>query len=887
MDKPKEILDLEKLYNLEIRLLSKEINTKNFEYKNYYRVNESGKIISLNLSGNNLTSLEKIGNLIQLKTLDLSNNSLTDISNLDSLINLQDLNLSSNSIQNIDILKQLKHLKIIDLSNNNLDEVISFENQDLLTNLNLSNNRISSIEKLRKNRSLKILDLSKNIISDISPILVHKYLEKVNLHNNPKVEIDFPAEILNSGWSAVKLFSEKSKEKIVFKNVKVLLLGNPNIGKTTLLKYLETNKIVSDENYTHGVEYKNINLNNIDYHFWDFGGQEYFHATHKLFFSKNALNIVIWGQDVQRISENEKCFNVDYWLRLIEQLNGKNNEIVLLTENKIDLNSPKFSEVNILPKLENNFPHVRIYDAHISIKESKNLIGFKEKLNNISEEIISKFEYPKFYEVFWRRIKNIDRDYVSISEINNRLDKSNTISAIRVFHNMGMVLYFSNIIEDKVFVKPQVLLDILYSSILRDKNIYKISDSYIAESIEGNSLNLKKEQIIKLLKHFNLVFEIKEEKDYYFIPQYLNNQNDVQKYYEKLGFNECNIIIKADQFLVSQAMLKIFSFYGTFASKKDCQYLFWKDGIVIDKDNSQVLVKFDIENQFIKIYRSKNNKDLELEKNIVDYILDLPEDHSMPKRNFENHIKKRWHDVLNEDDPDYSPHFSDRLEHYPDYYEEFINRNYHKEYNWKSEYFKVYLSTDGEYFADWNYINSNKNLLNLNFENHKKQVKSVSKEYYYAYVNDKYIKPVENKTNQIFNIDNKGGNIGSVINNGNLSFENNPNKNPDHNKDDKSKQVVENYVKEKLKIWKRNAWLYLLIYLIFYMVGILFYYINPTFNNKPINNLIFFDILKYGYPILGTILVYKLWYERICDPSKEKAKRDLLKDEALKKFLIN
>src|SRR5690606_36108335 len=431
----------------------------------------------------------------------------------------------------------------------------------------------------------------------------------------------------------------------------------------------------SDEIYTHGVKYKNININNIDYHFWDFGGQEYFHATHKLFFSKNALNIVLWGQDVQRISENEKCFNVAYWLRLIEQLNGQNNEVVLLTENKIDLNTPKFSETNILSKLEGNFPHLNIYDSHISLKELKNLIGFKEKLNNISEEVIAKFEYPKFYEVFWRRIKNIGKDYVSISEINNRPDNSNTISALRVFHNMGMLLYFSNIIEDKVFVNPQVLLDLLYNSILRDKNIYKISDSYISESIKGNSLNLKKEEIIKLLKHFSLVFEIKEEKNYYFIPQYLKSQNEVQKYYEKLGFNHCNIIIKSDQLLVSQAMLKIFSFYGTFASKKESQYLFWKDGIIVDKDNCQVLVKFEIENQLIKIYKDKNNENLKLEKDIVDYILDLPENYSLPKRNFENHINKRWFDFLNVDYPYFISHFSERLVNYLVYYEDIILNN--------------------------------------------------------------------------------------------------------------------------------------------------------------------------------------------------------------------
>ncbi|NHN25150.1 hypothetical protein FIA58_005600 [Flavobacterium jejuense] len=308
----------------------------------------------------------------------------------------------------------------------------------------------------------------------------------------------------------------------------------------------------------------------------------------------------------------------------------------------------------------------------------KGLEGFKEKFFTISEDIISKFNYPAFYEVFWKRIQEKNKDFVTIDEINNRPHKENVIAALKVFHNMGMLLYFSEIIPSKVFCKPQILLNLLYEQVLSKKKKDRLSLDEISRATEKNTLDLKIDEIIKLLLYFDLVFEVKEEKNTFFIPQYLNPIDPYIIEFQDKIFKNCNVKIIGDNYLMSLAMLKIYSRYGNYVSKEDNRYRFWQNGIIVKKDDSLVMIKYISEKQQIEIYPEKDSDSLNLQKEIVDYILDLPENENLPKRNFENHKTKRWRDVLNFDDEDYSPHFSERIQEYDGYLEEFESRDYKK-----------------------------------------------------------------------------------------------------------------------------------------------------------------------------------------------------------------
>lgn len=92
------------------------------------------------------------------------------------------------------------------------------------------------------------------------------------------------------------------------KRCKLLILGNGGSGKTCLSLALVPGKDPMGARTlgsTHGVQFWNWNFNAnvggsmepIDLQLWDFGGQEIYHNTHRLFMSKGAVFVVLWKPD--------------------------------------------------------------------------------------------------------------------------------------------------------------------------------------------------------------------------------------------------------------------------------------------------------------------------------------------------------------------------------------------------------------------------------------------------------------------------------------------------------------------------------------------------------------------------------------------------------------
>lgn len=902
MEKPNHISHLESILKVIISEYSIAENVENYDNRNTYTINGKGEIIGLNLIGNrindisflkNFTSLTELNlahNLISdisaikdlglLERLDLNNNNISDLSPLKTLVNLKSLIIWQNKISDITMLKHLKKISFLDVSYNLISDISVLSNLKELSILILWQNNLNDITVLRNLIKLEILNLGENHLTDISCLIDLKYLKEINLENNQisdittllkidslknviltgnkKIEIDFPSEVLNADWQAVKFYSENSKKNIPFKNVKILLLGNPNIGKSNLLEYLETNQIPQRNELTHGVVYKKIAINDINFHIWDFGGQEYFHATHKLFFSPNALNIILWGKHEARIHEELKNhnFNLDYWLRTIEQLTKIDKpQEVLVIENKTDLNNPKYSATpqNQIKYVE-NYNSLNISFLDFCLIELKKTENFKDRLIELSGKIISNFNYPAFFEVFWKRIENLDKDFVTIEEINNRPRIENTISAVKIFHNMGMLLYFPDIIANKVFVKPQILLELLYEKVLGQSKKDRLSKIEIQNAISGNSLQLSVEEIISLLKYFDLCFEIDEEKNTYFIPQFLKEQNPFVTVFEKNTFEFCNIKVKADHYLMSLAMLKVFTKYGNnVKSKENKEYLFWNNGIIIEKGNQILMIKFDRENQTIQLYQSKNNTNFNLQREIVDFILNIPHVGVMT-------IKSNY------------------------------SKNFVWDINWKSTYFKVLISIDGEYFVPWRKLESDQELTQI--KTHKKstldegieeKIEETTKFKKFLIGNipeNIKINMSENQKPVINNINNYHGsvtNYGTISNNTEHAITNN---NAEPTTMPSGKLGFSEKERKAVKSWKNKALYLFILSLIITIASILIYFLEFTFimskqDWTEFKKDKFVGLLINISPLGWTTWTLKMAYDRFCDSSKENSFIDL------------
>jgi internalin A len=121
---------------------------------------------------------------------------------------------------------------------------------------------------------------------------------------------------------------------------KLLVLGNGSAGKTCLSAALvpEGDPNLADKlGSTHGIQFwpwqlRGIDLPesklkaNVDVHIWDFGGQEIYHQTHKLFMAKGAVFLIAWNPDQEGMQPaptpdgfQDTYRPIEYWVDLVHQ----------------------------------------------------------------------------------------------------------------------------------------------------------------------------------------------------------------------------------------------------------------------------------------------------------------------------------------------------------------------------------------------------------------------------------------------------------------------------------------------------------------------------------------------------------------------------------------
>lgn len=89
------------------------------------------------------------------------------------------------------------------------------------------------------------------------------------------------------------------------KTIKIQVTGNGNVGKSTLLCALGEKELCcthKDHDRTHGIEIDKIEWKDKDItlNYWDFGGQEIYRGTHRLFAAERALHLLVFDPESER-----------------------------------------------------------------------------------------------------------------------------------------------------------------------------------------------------------------------------------------------------------------------------------------------------------------------------------------------------------------------------------------------------------------------------------------------------------------------------------------------------------------------------------------------------------------------------------------------------------
>ena len=271
----------------------------------------------LNLSDNLLPYIPRV--VFQLKNLvkiNIDRNQLSEIAELlpSKLVNLVELRASGNNIEKLPPnIGAISRLGSLGLSKNRLQEIPdSIGGLRCLGELDLSQNKIVNIpDSIGDLENLAILNLNDNELTSLPDGLLRlTRLKQLQLQGNP--ELKLPPEIIggsraSSGNVAEGKFQNPAsildywfrirESKRPINEVKLILVGFGNVGKTSIVKRLIDNRFDHNEYKTEGISIRDwgmtIGEDLVNVHIWDFGGQEIMHSTHQFFLTHRSLYLIV------------------------------------------------------------------------------------------------------------------------------------------------------------------------------------------------------------------------------------------------------------------------------------------------------------------------------------------------------------------------------------------------------------------------------------------------------------------------------------------------------------------------------------------------------------------------------------------------------------------
>jgi len=428
----------------------------------------------LALSNNKLTALPtSLCNLSSLKLLELFDNQLTELPEcLGQLAELKSLNIGRNSWKTLPSvvgqLTCLQELVIYEYSMSVLPDWLRKLTQ--LQRLYLNRNKITQLpDWLGKLSKLETLQLANNKIVDLPPSIAQ--LEKLNelsIHSNPlNPEL---AAAFKEGLSAIKRYLRaKSGAQVELNEAKLILIGEGEVGKSSLLSALRGDPWVEGNPTTHGIEIKQIKVmdreskTEITLNGWDFGGQRVYRPTHQLFFSAPAIYLVVW-----KPREGPQQGFVKEWITLVKHRAPDAKIIVVATHGGPTERQPDIDRQEIWDLfgkdlvldflLVDSKPREKTNDRR-GIQELKQMIACAAaSLPEMGREV------PQRWEQTRHALEKTGAAYLPFSEVirlchGQMMDEEEAKDFVRISHRLGHLIHYEHdpALQDIVVLKPDWL----------------------------------------------------------------------------------------------------------------------------------------------------------------------------------------------------------------------------------------------------------------------------------------------------------------------------------------------------------------------------------------------------------------------------------------------
>ncbi|MER7459124.1 COR domain-containing protein [Micromonospora sp. NPDC126480] len=433
----------------------------------------------IDLSDNDLTSLPmELTQLRNLKRLDITGNKLTTLPpEIGQLTNLELLSARWNWLTELPYeIRLLTKLRLLFLTGNHLERIPpAIGALHALTELHLNYNRLTALPReIGDLKNLSLLDLRKNRLAELGPTLVNLLNPAFTIRLNDNPLNDPLPEIIGRGLDALRTYLSSLEDAIPNYEAKVLLVGEGNVGKTSLVAALQEEPFVEGRSTTHGIEIHSHAMAHptedllMTVRLWDFGGQEVYRITHQFFFSQRALYLLVWNP-----REGQEQNEVEGWLRRIRLRVGTGARIIIVATHA-DERRPELD----YPSLNRLFPEVLA--GHYAIS-NRTQDGLDDLRRAISAEAARLPQMGQRLSTRWVKARNaiLERaaerpqipysDFVQICA-DHGVRESEMVTLAEFMHDLGQIIYYGDDegLRDVVVLNPEWLTKAI-GYVLEDK----------------------------------------------------------------------------------------------------------------------------------------------------------------------------------------------------------------------------------------------------------------------------------------------------------------------------------------------------------------------------------------------------------------------------------
>ncbi len=179
-------------------------------------------------------------------------------------------------------------------------------------------------------------------------------------------------------------------DEIINIRIKLIAVGDVNVGKTSLIQSYISGNIIHNYVSTVGIDfcYKNFMVNNynVDLHIWDTSGQERFMSIITQYYRGTHAVMLVFDLGILNSFNNIK-----FWLNQINSRIERTSFSAILIGNKSDQNSIISSDM--IQSLLNEYPNIKYIETCVTTNTNINL-AFNTLITDCIENNLFQFKKP-------------------------------------------------------------------------------------------------------------------------------------------------------------------------------------------------------------------------------------------------------------------------------------------------------------------------------------------------------------------------------------------------------------------------------------------------------------------------------------------------------------